>query len=185
MAGWLEESDRQIAIGPAPVGALALTRKVFVPAGGGFARYLEILTNPSAAPRTVTVEVASYLGASGGPPSLVVVTAPAATNHTFAITDLTGECCDPLLGHVFGGPGAAVNAATHFAAGDNAISYRWTVTVPAGESIVLMHFTLQREMGATAAAQAQAEALANLTDANALAGMTAAERARVLNFVIP
>ena len=60
-----------------------------------------------------------------------------------------------------------------------------TLPVPAGGTAIVMHFAVQRGLTDTAGAQSQAEALVNLTDANALAGMSAAERAQVTNFVVP
>jgi hypothetical protein len=48
-----------------------------------------------------------------------------------------------------------------------------------------MHFTAQRAAADTAGARAQAQALATLSDPNALAFMTPADKARVVNFVVP
>jgi hypothetical protein len=185
VSGRLEESGRQLVIGPASVGGIAMTRKIFSPADGGFARYLELLGNPTGSARTVTVNLTSSLGGSYVADSLAVLVPPSSTGNTFAITDLTAECCDPILGHVFGGPAAAVSTtARQFVAGNDTVSYPWTVTVPAGQTTALMHFAIQRDGDGAAAAQAEAEALAGLTEPNALVGMSAAERAQVVNFVI-
>ena len=62
--------------------------------------------------------------------------------------------------------------------------YEWAVTIPAGESLTFMHFAVQREPTDTAGAAAQALSLASLTDPRALDGMTAAEKAQVVNFKI-
>ncbi len=48
-----------------------------------------------------------------------------------------------------------------------------------------MHFAVQHEPNDEAGAQTQAEALVNLTDPNALSGMSADEKACVVNFAIP
>jgi hypothetical protein len=50
--------------------------------------------------------------------------------------------------------------------------------------MTLMHFAVQRESTDAAGAAAQAQALVNLTDPNALAGMTPVEKAQVVNFRI-
>ena len=47
-----------------------------------------------------------------------------------------------------------------------------------------MHFAVQRDPADIAGAEAQAQALVNLTDPNALAGMTPAEKALVVNFKV-
>ena len=182
-AGLLEENGREVAIGPVARSGLRATRKVFVPPSGGFARYLEILTNPTTQAITVPVEMEGYLGSDD---RTRVVVAPSETNNTFAVTDQQGECCDPALAHVFGGPNAAVAlTSSQFVNGNSVIRYRWQVTVPPGATVILMHFAVQREVLDTAGAQAQAQALVSLTDPNALVGMSADEKAAVVNFVVP
>jgi hypothetical protein len=47
-----------------------------------------------------------------------------------------------------------------------------------------MHFAIQRAPGDTNNAEAQAQALVDLSDAYALAGISAEERALIRNFVI-
>src|SRR5262249_53997670 len=46
---------------PQPLAGLIVSRKIFVPSSGYFARYLEILDNPSSSPLTVDVLVESIL----------------------------------------------------------------------------------------------------------------------------
>jgi hypothetical protein len=64
-------------------------------------------------------------------------------------------------------------------------AYAWQVTVPAGGTVILMHFAVQREPYDRADAQAQAESLRDLIDPEALVGMTAEEAAAVVNFSVP
>jgi len=59
------------------------------------------------------------------------------------------------------------------------------VTVPPGQRVALLHYTLQRDPGDAAGAQSAAQSLVNLADPNALAGLTPAEKAMIVNFVIP
>jgi hypothetical protein len=55
--------------------------------------------------------------------------------------------------------------------------------IPAGGTVILMHFlTVAQDPGT---AEARAGSLVNLSDAAALAGMTPAEKAAVVNFVVP
>jgi hypothetical protein len=181
--GRLQEGDRQVSIGPRLLAGVLTRRTVFVPADGGFARFLEVLTNPSATARTVRVRVQSELVSAA---STRLVVAPTETANTFAVTDNGDACCTGALGHVFGGTGAALNVdATDFATGRGTVSYGWTVTVPAGGTVALMHFAVQRGILDAEAARAQAEALADLSDPRALVGMSAADKARVMNFRIP
>jgi hypothetical protein len=48
-----------------------------------------------------------------------------------------------------------------------------------------MHFAVQRAPTDRAGADAQAVSIVNLTDANALNGLTAAEKAAIRNFIVP
>lgn len=177
-----EDSGRELAVGPAGVMGLQVRRKVFVPADGGYARYLEILSNPSAVPITLTARVSGRLAPLT---RTTVEVPPAATSHTFAVTSSRDLCrCHPALGHVFGTIGAPL-ATTAEATTTGDVSYRWRVTVPAGGRLILMHYAVQRDVGDVAGARAQAEALANRTDPRMFDGMTADEKAQVVNFVIP
>jgi hypothetical protein len=70
--------------------------------------------------------------------------------------------------------------------GDMQVSYNWpAVTVPAGQSVTLMHFIVQRDPSDLIGVKSRAESLVNLTDPNALTGMSAADKAQVINFRIP
>src|SRR5262249_20049983 len=54
-----ELNGRQIGITQTGLAGLDVTRKIFVPADGYFARYLEILKNPGGSPVTVDVRLTS------------------------------------------------------------------------------------------------------------------------------
>ena len=75
--------------------------------------------------------------------------------------------------------------------GEVSTSWGWSYSawsalqVPAGESAIVMQFVVVREPGETTAAEQQAAALATLTDPEALFGLSAAERASIVNFEVP
>jgi hypothetical protein len=180
-AGALELNGRQVVLGPEPMTDLLVTRKILVPSAGGFARYMEILSNPTAVPVTATVRVSGYFGYG----DTNVVVAPADTQNTYAVT-LEGGCCTPAIGDVFSGmnPPTAVSA-VQFITGNDFNSYQWQVTIPANATVIFVHFTLQRDHAGSSTATAAAEALRDLTDQNALTGLTPAEKAEIQNFVVP
>ncbi len=179
-AGISELNDRQLDIGPAGLAGLMVTRKIFVPSNGGFARYLEILTNNSSVPVTASVELQGQIGTYYSIPQVLVD--PSTTNSTYAVTGENGNCC--TLADVFAGSnGLLPVAATQFVNGNRSISYRWQdVTVAPGMTVALMHFVAQRVPGDTAGAQAEAQALAGMTDSSMLTGMSSQDEAEVLNF---
>jgi hypothetical protein len=185
-AAQLEAGGRQLAYGPIPISGVSATRKVFVPSAGGFARYLDTVTNPTNAPVTLDVQIESRFGGA-----VHLVVDPVATGNTYAVTladaslQALSTIVRPALAHVFGGAGATVPVSgVTFQQLLGTSAYRWTVTIPAAGSVTLMHFVVQRDATTPMAADAQAQALANLTDPNALAGMTTEEKALVVNFKI-
>jgi hypothetical protein len=187
----IEDGGREYFFGYDSQMGLQLRRKLFVPVEGGFARYLEILHNPTDKPISVDADMESWFGyLSGGrfDTRFTTVVRPSETNNTYAVTRFKEECCYPALGHVFGGPNARVAARdVQVWNEDNDESrsiYHWDVTVPPGQTVILMHFTAQRQPDDTAGARAQSEALVNLSDPHALQGMTEEEKAQVVNFQI-
>jgi hypothetical protein len=147
-------------------------------------RYLEVLKNSGLSPVTTSVIVSGNLGPDE---ETRIVVSPSATNFTYAITDQSGLCCDPLLAHVFSGvsPRFPVSAFQFTNTNDN-IFYRWdSITVQPGQTVIFMHFAVQREPSDLVGTTAQAGSLRDLSDPNALTGMTDSEKAAVLNFNIP
>jgi hypothetical protein len=181
--GALDQNNQQVTIGPKPGGAanalLEVTRQVYVPPAGGYVRYLDSLTNPLSVPVTTTVEIDTNFASDDVPDTLLVD--PTANGSTFALLqDSTSTA--PLLGFVFAGTNSTVAPVTSFAIGTMPVSYVWTVTVPANQTVTLMHFLIQWNSQDTNGATAQASALVNLTDPNALNGISTQEKAQVVNF---
>jgi hypothetical protein len=174
---------REMVYGPYPVGHLLATRRVYVPDAGGFARLLETFENATGQAQTVDVSIESTWS------GVTAFDVPfSATGGTWAVTtDGTGGASGrPVLGHVLAGPGASVvPSSVDYQAFLGSSAVRYHLTIPAGAAVTLMHFTAQRAAADTAGARAQAQALVDLSDANALAFMTPADKARVVNFVIP
>jgi hypothetical protein len=173
------QGGREVVIGPSDITGLRVSRHVYVPTAGGYARYLETLDNPGASDITVSVSVNGNLGSDN---ATRVIVAPSATDNRYAVTADNGF--DPALAHVFAGSGAPVSATAQFVAPSDQVRYSWNVTVPAGGRVSLLHFAVQRATGNTTAAQAQAEALATETQAGMFDGISSADRATIKNFVV-
>jgi trimeric autotransporter adhesin len=188
----LDLSGRQLIFGPRPMAGnldngfsgtqsiLQAGRKVFVPQNGGFARYLEILTNPLSTPVTTTFEVDSYFR----PFYDTLAVDPATNGNTFSVVTASAQPNAETLAFAFGG-GTSLQATSGLSLFQDAFTYKWTVTVPPNQTVILMHFLVQRAPGDITGATSQAQALVNLTDPNALIGMTAQEKAEVINFNVP
>lgn len=184
-AAALALSGRQFVLGPQAAGSLLMTRKIYVPAEGGFARYLEIVSNPTGVTQNARVRVEGNLGSDS---STAIIVRPEDTGNTYAVTveNYSGST-DPALAHVFAGAGAVpVPVSTlSFVNGNDRPYYEWQTSVPPNGTAIFMHFAVQRVPTDRDGAGAQATSLVNLTDANALTGLTAEEKAAIRNFIVP
>ena len=206
----LGRQGREVFLGGADASGLTVSRQVFIPIQGYFARYLEILANPTASPITVDVGVSSYFrfvqnvqdsalftdppeifGTSSGDNRIAVGgTSP----DRWAIIDVqlpersTLRTLYPTVAHVFDGDGGsrAASAAAFdvdFGAQFGRLRMVWSgVTVPPGQTVVLLHFGVQ-ETGFQAASAA-AGRLVQLPP-EALDGLTAEQIDAIANFEVP
>jgi hypothetical protein len=175
-------SGRELTYGPVPMPDVVATRAVYVPQSGGFARYLETLTNPTAVAQTVTVGLTGYT-ANRDPRMLV---APASTGNTFTVMDFPNcDCSTSTLGRIFQGSGTPALSVSTTTMRDYYFASTYQLTLAPGAAVTIMHFEVQRDANDAAGAETQARALVNLTDPHALDGMSDMQRAQVVNFVIP
>jgi Bacterial Ig-like domain/Carboxypeptidase regulatory-like domain len=197
-----EDLGRETVARQLGIAGLNITRKVYVPLEGYFARYLEILSNPTSEEITVDVLVKTAFRDSN---TLITATSngddlisPAGeeTPDYWAALDDDGTG-DPFLvtyhnytpvAFVWAGPDASLEPESvefmPYASPvyPNVISTWNSVSIPAGESVAIMHFISQQASRDGAAASAQR--LVNLPP-EALEGMSLAEIETVQNFVIP
>ena len=187
--GTLEAGGRQVVARQLGLAGLDVTRRVFVPADGYFARYVDMLTNPGASPVTVNLWMTSYttlsslISTSSGDTTLSVADASTADRWFMIDNSTDGWSTPPALAFVFDGPGGAVRASAAGFAPSNSAYWRWdNVTVPAGGSVAFMHFVVRQ--GTRAGAQAGAERLVQLPP-ESLASLRPDELAAIRNFVVP
>jgi hypothetical protein len=206
--GSVEDNSREVTVHQDNVGGLSVTRKVFVPSAGYFARYLELLTNPADTPVTVDVRVSSDILRNNGTDlgTAVVATSSGddqldvsdpATRDRWLVIDAAqpgdpfASPTPPSTAFVFDGPGGAraVSSATlapsksQIALDPRELEYQWSaITIQPGGTVGLMHFAVQET--SRTAAQAAAERLVQLPP-EALAGLSTDELAQVGNFAMP
>jgi len=181
-----EDLSREAVIGPTFGGGEELvfeyTRKIFVPQSGRFARYLEIIHNVTDQPRQLTVRVDGSLYSSDSE-SLQVPVMPSMSGGRYAVT-AAADASTLAVGHVFGGVGGQLPD-VHMQADDTFFWYEWTLQIPAHGTVAFMHFTAQRGWNDVANAESQAVVLADLSDPDALAGLSPTELGMIVNFVAP
>ena len=176
-----EDAGRELAIGPSTINGLQVVRKIYVPTDDSFARFLEVITNPGDAAQSISVTINGNLGSDNG----TVLVGTSVDDGAFTIADdwlLTDDNSDgggdPSMAHIFSGLDAAIEPSAVTRAGDN-YSYSFQVTVPAHDTIAVLHFAAQAAN--RAASRTQAERLVQLPD-TAMAGLSGAERRQIVNF---
>ena len=207
-----EEQGREQVFPAKAIDGLEVRRKVYVSARGlPGARILNLLRNPSGAPRTTSVQIGDDLingihsGDLGSDARTRVRSSSSgdailAAGDRWAVTsdhDAGLGNNDLALAHVFDGRGGRdrIDFATTITADgkfvDN-LTYRWDdVSVPAGGTVAYLSFEIQRGLpGGDGAAEDEAARLAALAyDANPLAaiyaGMSDEEIAAVRNWPRP
>jgi hypothetical protein len=180
--GVFENNNREVVLGPYDSSSgVQVTRKIYVSDTQGFARFLEIITNATAAPIAYTVPIHTDLGSDGTSGELVTTSngdTIFATDDLWVLTDDTDGSGDPTMLHIVAGPGGRGPVSVH-ATGSGTVSYDYALTLRPGETQIVMHFAAQSSN--RAAALAKGAALAEL-QFDALAGMTAEEISQVVNF---
>lgn len=160
-------------------GALTLSRSVYVPAAGGFARYLDSIRNNSNETITVPVQIMANLGSDS---ATQIMVSPNTNGNRYAVTRDGGS--DPTLAHVFGGIGGAAATDLQFIAARDDIRYGWTLSVPPGETRSILHFAVQRARGDVPNTMMAATLLESGAQSGMFDGLSSQERASIVNFVV-
>jgi hypothetical protein len=193
-------AGQEISIQQLDLDGLNVTRSVYVPSNGYFARYLETLSNPGTTPITVDVQVSGGVeyAFSGAVPVQITSSGDAAlstADTTFVTDDDNGSnpwpYSQPSLGEAFQGPGAprAISVASYtLPTSANGffypqLLYRWnSVTVPPGGQVEFLHFaTQQTSSGQSTASVARLDQL----PPEALNGLLPTDLASIQNFAVP
>lgn len=158
---------RTITLALSSIGSLQVQRIVYVPASGGdYARYLDVVSNPTGADISSTVRIYGNLGSDSGTSVFSSSSGDAAvtTADAWFSTDDSDGSGDPSLAHLFQGDPSTTptSPATVASITDDNIEYSYDVTVPAGGRIAILTFALQGP--SQSAVQAEAMRLAELPD---------------------
>lgn len=176
-----EDGGRELIVGPQTSGDFRITRKIFVPVGDGFVRYLEILENRGTIDLPVSVDLHSDL-ASDGATQLIATSSGdlvVGPEDDYLVTDdgIDGGGF-PVVVHAFVGPNARVWPAQTSLVGDD-VRFGFDLVIPAQGRRILMHFASKRDT--RAAAQLTADDLRALRG-SALAGLAPEEQTDIVNF---
>jgi len=180
-------ANRQVVFPVQTIGGLHVQRKVYVPTSDSFARWLNIISNPTASPILVRVGTGNNLGSDAN--TIVTDSSTGASIMTSTLWVTTFQnysgttSSDPRIGHVLQGPGATATplSSIHFVNGDDNPYWGYDLTVPPGATRVIMNFVTGQPSKAAAKAKAQALTTPILPPV-ATACMTPLEQGGVVNF---
>ncbi|WP_290518071.1 Ig-like domain-containing protein [Alcanivorax sp.] len=179
-----EDDKRELIIGSEVISDLVVTRKIYVPTDGTFARFLEVIENPTDMPIPASVRIQSNFGLDSGTQVISTSSGDALLDpaDTSIVTDDSSNGGgDPTLFQLWGTSASTLLADTVSMSGDN-LSVQYTdVSVPANDRIIVMHVASQNAN--------QSDATANLSSLVTLpevltAGMNLDELEDVVNFTL-
>jgi len=162
---------------PSMLSGLGVERRFYVPTLSGYARFIERFSNPGSLPITVTVGLHEdyYWG------SPTEIETSSGDGHVSAIDNY-------VLSGFVGGRFAVTGIADDFASARPAsftrsnvdkIDFTYTLTIPAGQTLSIMHFSAQKKT--LLEARAEANAFQNPTAAM-LAGVSTTVRNEIVNY---
>ncbi|MCY2987313.1 MAG: FG-GAP-like repeat-containing protein [Planctomycetota bacterium] len=184
---FLTDNDRTIVTPMVTIAGLYVSREITVPATGAqdFARTVDVLSNPTGEPITTTVRIVGNLGSDAA--TTVWQTSDGDTviepTDRWIGTDDADGSGSPAVVHYIHGPAGLVPASVR-RTGDLGDNLEWTynITVPAGQTVRLAHFTILADTRAAAEAAADALIGINGFGGQAAAFLAAAELNSLANF---
>ena len=164
------QNGREVIMATDTVQGLNIHRRAYVPDSGiGFLRYVDVITNPGAAPITFKVRVGTVqtFGDLGSDSSTQVTSTSSGdtmlgTNDTwFTTDDFNTSGGDPSLGYVMRGNGGlnGVTLVTNtppwisFSGSDDIVWEYESVVLAPGDTVAYMYFLVQQNDAATAQAR--------------------------------
>lgn len=148
---------RQIELPEVAVGTAMASRWIYVPStDGNYARYLDIITNPTSGDMPITINIAGNMGSD----SSTIVYADSSGDNVADVSDAWFGTDDSMDGggdtaaaHVFQGVSPRERATSVTRSNDN-IGWNFFVTIPAGGRVAVLTFALQNNSRTDAAAEA-------------------------------
>ncbi|NQD80549.1 hypothetical protein HP436_10205, partial [Pseudomonas sp. CrR14] len=179
--GKLRLNGREVTLPAQNVnGGLRVSRKIYVPADKSYARFLELIENPTDSVMIVPVSISGNLGSDSG--TRIINTSSGdmvfdASDYYVLSDDNTDNGGDPAMGHLFGDGNSSAKPTSATMSGDN-YAFTWNLTLQPHSRQVLMHYAVQNY--ARAETQRILDELSSATFEEA--GLTVEEHAQLINW---
>ncbi len=186
-AGRLSPTGQSVTTLLSQASGLDVRQEQFVPVSGAFLRTITWLQNPGAADVAVDVVVTADFGDGLG----WALTGPSSERYySLTTADTWAHAGHEASASEAGAAWGAGAASAHFQRGSNGdgvfragVTASFSVTVPAGQRLGLMAFAVGRAQNL--GVPAQVRALADLSDPEALEGLSETDRQQIVNFTVP
>jgi MYXO-CTERM domain-containing protein len=180
----LDCDDRQLIFGTETMGVFSVWRKVYVPDDDAFARSVVFVTNNDTADQSTFMGLAGNLGSDGNTTVMADYSGDVSVgledDWAVSMEGFSGTISyDPRIGHIWQNGGGIVADEIDLNDGNDNFHWRFTLDIPAGETVAIATFVTGQPTWP--AAQAQVEALALMPD-TATACLTEEEWDQVVNW---
>ncbi len=183
-AAYASADGREITFAALARSGLQVTRRVQVPAAGGYARLFDTFSNTGSS----EIHVRVALDGEYADPQAVLLVAPGASDGRYAVQrarETEPSYAAGAAAYVFGSSAALRPDRFDFVSRRPRFGWSWDLTIPAGQSAGLLNYLVVRPPSQAADAQAQAAQIANLSQPGMFDGLSASDRASVRNFTVP
>lgn len=181
-AAWSGQAGRELRLGPLGLAGLQVSRRVHVPAAGGYVRLLETLTNTGATTLTRTLRISGTYRTFA--PELLVSPLAAGGRYAVVAPPAWDNYSAGLAGQVFGGSGGTLPQ-VRIDLAQRRFEWSWSVSVAPGQTVSYLGYLVPRHLDDAGAAQQQVQRLADMIEPGMFDGLSAAEKSQIQNFVVP
>ena len=165
------------------VSPLRLTRRLYVPAGGQFARIVDMVENVGSASTEVRYDLDQYLEPPLG--ILTEVLDGVVSPEDAAFVFQSDQPAKDTTGFVIRGAGGVLPASVVPTADNQGAFAQWNFALEPGQRAGLMSFVVFDRGAGAATVVSRVQALMNLTHPLALQGLSPEDRALILNWILP
>jgi hypothetical protein len=181
----LAENGTTLEIGPLSLAGALVERRLYIPQGKSWMRYLEIVSNPGDSPLEVRLQISGVSAGAAVLTSSGLLPASTADRWVAAV----GNPERPVLGFVFSGSGGQDAAEVRLTSREQNFTpsqsyrYGWDVALEPGETAAFLHFLVSGSNLTVEAAAQLAAALADGTETGAREGIDPGTLSALRNFV--
>ncbi len=165
---------------------LRLTRRVFVPESGGFVRLVDVLENMGTDAATGSRTLSTRADAAGGTLTELLDGVVDGTDTAFVLQ--SDQATSETTGFIVRGTTGRMPSSSqvYWSSTGQGATFDWgDLSLEPGQKVAFMHFAVFDRGPGAATVVSRIQALVNLTDPDALRGLSPEDRALIVNWILP